>query len=194
MKLMLSITDTARDTLLTNALTSASRQIDRLCGRRFYLDNAPSDRIYMPYRREAWYVAGGIILVDDIGSTTGLATYEGFAAWNGSSPPQWTPTTNDVQLEPDNALALGWPITGLRRPIGTIVDPYVQVRVTAQWGWPAVPDEINQAALIQAARIYRRKDSPEGVLGSSEWGALRVSRIDPDVMALTDPYRKAGFA
>jgi hypothetical protein len=41
-----------------------------------------------------------------------------------------------------------------------------------------------QATLIQAARLYRRKDSPEGVTGSAEWGVVRLPRIDPDVSAL----------
>ena len=193
-KQLLSITDTNRDALLTMALTSASRQIEKLTSRRFYLDQVVSDRYYTPDRREAWYVSGGSIQVDDIGSTTGLVVAEGYTPWNGVGATTFTPVTNDITLMPDNALAIGRPITALRRAIGTIVDPYIQLRVTALWGWPQVPDEVVQATYIQAMRLYRRKDSPEGVLGNSEWGALRVSRVDPDVQALLDPFRVAGFA
>jgi hypothetical protein len=64
----------------------------------------------------------------------------------------------------------------------------MRVRVTARWGWPSVPDGVAQAAALLAARLYRRKDSPEGVLGSSEWGAVRVARFDPDVEGLIAPY------
>lgn len=194
LKQMLSINDTARDNLLTLTLTSASRQIDRMCSRRFYLDAAETSRLYTPDRREAWYVSGGSIQVDDFGSTTNLKIEEGFTSWNGIGATSFTDITNDYTLMPDNALALGFPITAVRRAIGTIVDPYIQLRVTAQWGWPYVPDDIIQATYIQAARLYRRKDSPEGVLGNSEWGTVRVARIDPDVDALIGPYRKAGFA
>ncbi|MDX2921298.1 hypothetical protein PV370_25695, partial [Streptomyces sp. NE06-03C] len=67
------------------------------------------------------------------------------------------------------------------------------VQVTARWGWPAVPDEIVQATLIQAARLYKRKDSPEGVTGSAEWGVVRLSRRDPDVWALIEHYVLPGF-
>lgn len=193
-KQLLSVTDTNRDALLTMALTTASRQIDAYTSRRFYLDTVVSSRVYTPDRREAWYVSGGSIQVDDIGSTAGLVISEGFTSWNGVGAGPFTDVSNDVVLMPDNALVQGRPVTALRRAIGTIVDPYIQMKVTALWGWPTVPDEIVQATYIQAMRLYRRKDSPEGVLGNSEWGALRVSRVDPDVMALLDPYVKGGFA
>ncbi|MFC8456442.1 hypothetical protein ACFUJ0_06100 [Streptomyces sp. NPDC057242] len=67
------------------------------------------------------------------------------------------------------------------------------MRVGTRFGWPAVPDDITEAALIQAARLYRRKDSPEGVTGSAEWGVVRLSRRDPDVWNLIDPYVLPGF-
>jgi hypothetical protein len=41
---------------------------------------------------------------------------------------------------------------------------------------------------LLAARFYRRKDSPQGVLGNAEWGFARVSRVDPDVEALISPF------
>lgn len=194
LKQMLSISDTNRDALLTLALTSASRQIDAYCARRFYLDSTATSRLYTPDRREAWYVSGGSIQVDDIGSTTSLKIEEGFTSWNGIGATSFTDITNDYTLMPDNALALNRPITALRRAIGTIVDPYIQLRVTATWGWPSVPSEIESVALIQAARLYRRKDSPEGVLGNAEWGTVRVSRIDPDMQAMLAPYITGGFA
>jgi hypothetical protein len=55
------------------------------------------------------------------------------------------------------------------------------VRVTARWGWPAVPAQVAEATLRTAARAYRRKDSPDGVAGSSDWGLIRVPNLDPDV-------------
>jgi hypothetical protein len=70
----------------------------------------------------------------------------------------------------------------------------MRVRVTAKWGWPAVPDTVVQATLIQASRLYRRKDSPEGVLGSAEWGTVRLGRVDPDVYALIQQLILPGMA
>jgi hypothetical protein len=44
-------------------------------------------------------------------------------------------------------------------------------------------------------RLYKRKDSPEGVLGTAEWGGpVRLSRVDPDVAALLTPFVIPGMA
>ncbi|MGV0812736.1 hypothetical protein ABQF34_12315 [Mycolicibacterium boenickei] len=37
-----------------------------------------------------------------------------------------------------------------------------EVEVTAKFEWTDVPDAINQAAMIQAARFHERRDSPGG--------------------------------
>lgn len=186
LKLQLGVTDTARDTLLTSALASASRAIDQMTGRRFYLDAVAVQRTYNPYGRVVCDAAGEVLLVDDIGSVTGLVVETGPA----SGP--WTAVT-DYETTPDNALARGRPVTGLLRTAGTWVSGTSRVRVTALWGWPAVPDEIVQATIIQASRLFKRKDSPEGVTGSAEWGVVRLSRVDPDVHALVQHYVLPGF-
>lgn len=53
----------------------------------------------------------------------------------------------------------------------------------------AAPVEISptlfMAVLLQTNRWYRRKDTPDGVMGSSEFeGMVRVSGIDPDIEAM----------
>jgi hypothetical protein len=55
-----------------------------------------------------------------------------------------------------------------------------------------VPDPIEQACVIQALRIFKRNDSPMGVLGFDGMGVtVRVGRaLDPDVQMMIDPYRK----
>lgn len=180
--------DTSRDTLLSQALSTASRGIDRTTGRRFYLDSSAVQRTYRPSGRVVFEVDGEVLLTDDIGSTTGLIVETG----SGST---WTAVTG-YETVPDNALADGRPITGLRRPNGIWTwqaSSTTRVRVTARFGWPAIPDDVVQATLIQAARLYRRKDSPEGVTGSAEWGVVRLSRRDPDVWNLIEPFVLSGF-
>ncbi|HSS11149.1 MAG TPA: head-tail connector protein [Acidimicrobiales bacterium] len=56
-----------------------------------------------------------------------------------------------------------------------------------------VPDDMHQAALLQAARWYRRRDSLDGTVGWGDLGAIRVGRIDPDVEALAGAYFKVVF-
>lgn len=181
--------DTSRNTLLNKALTSASRSIDRATGRRFWLDPTVVARVYNPRGRVVCDDDGETLLVDDIGSVTGLVVETGPA----SGP--WT-TVTGYETVPDNALADGRAITGLLRPGGAWswrTAGTARVRVTARFGWPAVPDEIESAALIQATRLYKRKDSPEGIIGSAEWGVRNLSRRDPDVWNLIEPFILPGF-
>ncbi|MFE2556670.1 phage gp6-like head-tail connector protein [Streptomyces sp. NPDC059352] len=176
--------DTSRDTLLASALTAASRGIDTACGRRFWLDAEPVTRTFRTAGRIARHPDGELLLLDDIGSTE-LVVEVG----SGTS---YTAVTA-YETSPDNALADGRPITGLLRVLGSWGMATSRVRITARFGWPAVPGDITEAALIQAARLYRRKDSPEGVTGSAEWGVVRLSRRDPDVWNLIEPYTLPGF-
>jgi hypothetical protein len=65
------------------------------------------------------------------------------------------------------------------------------VRITGVYGWPSVPKAVQIASVIQASRIFKRYDSPLGVAGFGDFGAVRVSRfLDPDVEQLVMPYKK----
>lgn len=169
----LRITDTSRDNVLRTITLAASRWIDNTCGapdRQFWADPTASARtIYTggrTFRRDGSY---GLI-VPDIADATGL-TITGYTSTYETSRGQ--AITTIYSSSP-------WPIGS--------------VSITARWGWPAVPDPISHAALLLSSRLFKRKDSPEGVLGNSEWGAIRVSRVDPDVMAMISPYVLPGIA
>jgi hypothetical protein len=185
-RLSVEADDDTRDGPLNSALAAASRGIDRATGRRFWLDEAPVQRIYNPQGRVVREPDGELLLVDDIGSVSGLIVETGRGA-------TWSPVTG-FETSPDNAFADEQPVTGLRLVNGTWGVATTRVRITARFGWPAVPDDIAEACLIQAARLYRRKDSPEGVMGNAEWGVVRLSRRDPDVWNLIEPYVLPGFA
>jgi hypothetical protein len=182
LKSQLGITDTTEDTLLNMALTSASRAIEKWCGNRvFTLDSSASARVYVP---EGNYE----LFVDDIGTLTGLVVE------TGSGGIYTTLNASAFEATPTNALVRGYPVTSLV-DLGYAgvwweggVTP--RVRVTAEWGWPAVPDEITQATLIMATRLFRRKGSPEGVAGFNDLGVVRLSKIDPDVQALIQPFKR----
>jgi len=177
--------DDSRDTDLNRARASASRSIDRTTGRRFWLDPAPVARTFTPRGRIVRDDDGELFLVDDIGDAAGLLVETGSAA-------SWSAVTG-YETSPDNALADSRPITGLRRLLGTWGTATSRLRVTARYGWPAVPDDIHEAALILASRLYKRKDSPEGIIGSAEWGVRNLSRRDPDVWNLIEPFIIPGF-
>jgi hypothetical protein len=188
-KAYLSIPDALDDTVLEQMTEAASRTIDKIANRRFYLDTNASARLYR--------VTNPICLfVDDIGSTTGLVVKTDD---DGDGTYETTLTLNtDYLLDPLNANQLGRPWTQLTRldydefPIPLNYRPGVQV--TAKWGWPTVPDDINQACLILVADLFKRKDAPGGIVGLAELGTIRLSPLGRDIAAMVKPYRRLVLA
>lgn len=182
-KAALRVTDAIDDALISMAGSAASSLIDGYCGRTF--GTVSEVRYFAPDN-------GYLLQVDDLAGTA--ITVESSTVSDQVFDVTWTAT--DYQLEPLNGDADGltWPYTRLRA-IDTRLWPYAwgeaTVRITGTWGWPAVPPTITQAAVIQAMRIFRRLDSPLGVAGFGDMGAIRVSRgLDPDVAQLVQPYVK----
>lgn len=178
LKARMGITDDDRDELLDSALAAASRYIDGHCGRRFWLDEEATARTINPLGRVVRDEDGERLLVPDIGDLDGLTVEVGRA-------PSWTDVTSAVEAQPTDALDDDEPVTSLLKVGGYwSTGGGLRVRVTARWGWPQIPGPVAEATLLQANRLFKRKDSPEGVAGSAEWGVIRLSRIDPDVQAL----------
>ena len=105
----------------------------------------------------------------------------------------------DWQNEPLNSRAGGLATSFYQiRAIENYLFPYMggeaTVRCTGVWGWSAVPIAITQATVILGSRIFKRLDSPLGII-SGELGSMRVGfRLDPDVQHLIEPYRKIRMA
>lgn len=193
--LSIPLSDTADDSLLEGLVESASRSIDKIANRRFYLDANASARQYRAY-------SNVIVFVDDIGSTTGLvvATDE-----DGDGTYETSLTLNaDYILDPLTSAALGRPFTQLTMVSNTTSFPVFpglfgnglrpSVQVTAKWGWPSVPDDINTACMILTADLYKRKDAPGGILGLGDLGAVRMSALGRDVSSIVRAYRKETLA
>ncbi len=183
-KAALKITDSVDDTLIEMATESASRLIDGYTGRYFYSTGTAV----------RYFVADDdfVCSIDDISSST--ITLQSANNADGVYDVTWT--IDDYQLEPLNAIADGivWPYTRIRA-IGDYLWPIsggeALIKLTAVYGWPSVPITITQATIIQASRIFKRLDSPLGVAGFGDMGAIRVTRsLDPDVEQLVNPYRK----
>lgn len=180
--------------LLERAISAASRAIDTHTGRRFWLDSGVAERTYAVTDRQ-------VAFVDDIGSRTGLIVKTGS---DGVVFLTTLTAGTDFILEPRNAdkFAGGtgpafafWQIrlVGYRVFLGCGY-PWPTLSVTARHGWSAVPDEVNQACILKAAALFKRKDAPFGVAGFGEFGAVRITRADPDVMDLLSTYETPGFA
>lgn len=190
-KSSLRLTDNIDDPLIELAIEAASREIDSYCSRVFY-NMGTSARFFSasdPY----------FCPIDDLISITELATA---LTSNGNYDTVWANPTagqnnGDYQLEPLNATAptdgIISPYTGIRalwRYLFPTIGGNALVRVTGTWGWASIPTPVKQACVIQAARIFKRNDSPLGVAGFGDMGVMRVSsQMDPDVRQLIEPYR-----
>jgi hypothetical protein len=191
----MSISDNTDNDLLEDLIESASRSIDRMANRRFYLDATASARLYRAY-------SDIFVYVDDIGTTSSLAVALDI---NGNGTYTKTLTLNqDYILDPLTASSLGRPFTQLTMVSNTETWPIFPgltqnglrpgVQVTARWGWPSVPDDINMACLILTADLYKRKDAPGGILGLGDLGVVRMSPIGRDVTAMVRAYKKEVIA
>lgn len=190
-KSALRIEDNIDDTLIELAIESASREIDGYCERVFY-NVGTATRLYLPFD-------DFLVEIDDLQSLDTLETSSDGESFNVT----WQ--SGDYQLEPLNGQAGGisTPFTRIRA-IGSYLFPVwaprhpdayeATVRVTGTFGFASVPTAIRQATILLSMRQFKRYDSPLGVAGFGDLGAMRVSKFDPDVEALVSPFRKVRMA
>lgn len=176
-KAFLRISDTVDDVQIALYVTSASRAIDKFCGRQFGVVAATETREY----NGEWdpFIGRTVYEIDDL-MDDDITVVDGDAS-----------DVTDYELWPLNAIKKGRPYTQLRTVgnIGSVV-------VDAVWGWTAVPTEVANATLMQVARLAARRDSPYGIAGSpSDGSELRLlSKLDPDVMVILDDLKRKWWA
>ena len=187
--LRIGTADTIDDDLIDNCVGAASRLIDGYCNRRFWQSGTAEARVFQA--EDSFYCS-----IDDIAGTAITLKTSSFA--DGNFDVTWS--ASDYQLEPlnGNLDGLTWSYDKIRA-VGDYLFPTVNanygeqalVQVTAIFGWPSVPEPVTQATIIQASRIFKRYDSPLGVVGFGDLGQIRVSRyLDPDMAQLVEPYRR----
>jgi len=145
------------------ALTEASRWIDGYCARKFWLDPTATDRVFKastPYLLDlgAHEIGAATVTVKTDDGTGTFATPVAASAY---------------QLEPVNAVysPLGAaPYTTLRAVSTSWPVSYVSsgrqdlVKITARYGWPAVPAVVTQVCLVLTVDGF---ENPSGVRSES---------------------------
>jgi hypothetical protein len=186
-KAALRITDQIDDSLLNTSIDAASRWVDGWCGRTFTKASGTATKDYVPSGRME------PLFVNDLTTVVSIRIDEDLDR-------TFTTLLNpiDFQLEPVNgSFGNGFPFYIIRpQEDGYWPTSYgrATVRVQATYGWPAIPDAVREATILQASRLYTRLDSPLGIAGFGDMGAMRVSfKGDPDVTMLLAPYRRAKF-
>src|SRR5215471_15523901 len=104
------------------------------------------------------------------------------------------PTVDDVKAY----LRLG---TGTTPDDGLVADQlaaaiaWVSSRTSPKWnnpndpGWTgSYPDPLFTACIMEAGRLYRRRDSVDGTVGWGDMGVVRVGPKDPDIETMLAPY------
>lgn len=176
LKRILGITDTLDDAVLTLALNAASAALDNHVGRVF--SKSVGETRYFTARDDDLLFVDDLVEIDSLAcDTDGDGMYE--TVW----------ATTDYILLPANAPAEGLPYRSIKaKPLGTYRFPVwldAGVEIVGSYGYPAVPVEVNQATLLQAARLFRRKDAIFGVVGGGEMGqAVQIAKLDPDIVLL----------
>lgn len=180
-KAALRLTDSADDALLESAIQSASRRIDGYCKRWFYKTSQTPIQVYPATLYHC-------TVQNDIANTS--VTVKLDTLGDGSYSTTWTQGV-EYQLEPLNAPLQGLPYRRISAINGNtflmaVDKPLVQV--TAQWGWNAVPSDVEQACILLSIRQFARLNAALGVVGFADM-AMQVRAVDPDVRDLLQPYR-----
>ena len=189
---LISKTDTAEDAEIDSDLKAVSRYLDRRLGRFFTKDASAVARTYM----RGPHTDPRILWVDDIAASptsikidddndgsfadeTALAAAD-FELWplnagKGAEPQPWT-----MIYLPKSGSKGNWP-AGHR------------VEVTAQWGWPAIPDAIVRATAHLTAIL--RLETPRATRRIPELGdVVEASREAQSIVReLAGAYRRVWF-
>lgn len=181
----IDIDDTIEDTEIQQKLDATSRTIDRMCGRRFAVETAAT--------KTFWASDPNNLQVPDLISLTSLAVDV-----NGNGTYSRTLTTANYELLPymDETGAAAVRYDRIRiLPTSSIgFYPGHRVRAIGNWGYVvgasnAAPDDVKLACLILTARLWKRRETPLGILGQTDLGTFeRIRSEDPDVSMLLKPY------
>jgi hypothetical protein len=191
-------TSTAKDVTLTALLSAAELTINHFCNRPdgFEADTATSTRIYAgsgkPYQFIDETVEITLVEVKDSPTDT---SYTSWAAtdWIGFKGDPRDPNYNSLpydslMVDPTGDYAVflsgSYVTRGGFRPSTDVPRGVPTVRVTAKWGYSvAVPADIKEACIMQAARWFKRLEGAmSDALSSGELGVLLYQQaLDPAI-------------
>lgn len=161
-KAELRLSTTVDDARIERKIEAASRALDDATHRTFF--TSTETRVFTSSGAVVWiHDAQAVTLVEE-----------------SSDQSTWAPVTG------------GW-VTNPRLPLRKLEllagDWARFVRVTATWGNAAVPAKLREATILYAVRLFKRPDTPEGVL-VGDFGAARLAREDPDILKMVRPLAR----
>lgn len=157
-----------QDENIQDAISSASGEIEKHCNRQFQRADTATARVFAPASRTR-------CPVDDFWSLDGLVVE---VDTNGDGTFSTVVPSSDYELHPSNGVVdgqVGWPYYEINLVEGyfpTHLRRKKTVRLTAKWGWEAVPEAVRQAAVVIAAETFQLKDAPFGTAGMDQFGNI----------------------
>lgn len=183
----LDITDTASDFEIELALSAASRWVEHECGRQFTVDAADVTQVLFPKDSQTLQVVDLLTITTLKVDTNGDRTYA--TSLTSSDYLLWPPN------EPRAQEIRIWPTSSRAFYPGNLVQLVGKSgcvdggAIGSTSG--TTPDDVRRAVLIQAARFYKRREAPFGVLSAVDLGQFaRLAQDDPDVRALLEPWKR----
>jgi hypothetical protein len=187
------ITVATNDARIAEHVTAASRKVDALTSRQFGPHSgAATVRYFAPS-------SCSMVWVDD---TYEITSVEVDGADTGTYSEAWTVTTH-YETNPANGIGpdgqSGWPIATLVAVAGLTFPTYNRrrsVKVTAKWGWAAVPAAVKEATYLLAHRLYFEVSVPGGITTPNpEFGIPGAPLLRPyTAEGLLKPYARADSA
>lgn len=184
LKNTLGIGDSQDDTEVQRALDAASRLVDDYTSRSFNVvdtavDTDKSARLFTPKGPR-------LLIIDDAAAIDTVEVDSG--GWTVVDAADWL-------AEPANADTEGGVFTRL---FGSWPGARQSVRVTAWFGWPALPETVTQAVILQASKILKSaKEAPFGVapLPSIDGGGIRMmNKLHADAELMLSGFRRSKVA
>lgn len=188
LKSYMGLETSEKDDLVDYAIESAFEEIFTYTHRDFNDAGSATARVFKPNDH-------GLCIVDDFHTTAGLIIQTDDDD-DGVFETTWT--TADYELAPLNAPTAHVPA----RPyfmiyaVGTSLRFHSQkrasVKVTARWGWAAVPAPVRQSHFILASDTFQLKDSRLGLAGSDQFGQIIRVRDNQMVEKKLKGFRRKG--
>lgn len=183
------ITDSNDNTALAYAAAAACQSVQGWCGRTFDVAGVTATARYF------WVRDSREVQIDDCTEITAVATDSGDAA-------SWATalTTSDYSAQPIDGVgptgATGFPLDRIvgrnsyRFPCDNVTVP--AVKVTAKWGWAAIPDSVKLATLMIGAEHHRsRGGSVEFFTAEGNFVQIRRNGMVRDLLAPFRAWRSA---
>ena len=182
-KANLRITDNARNSDIDGVIAAATASVKSYCKRDFAAAAIETQNYRCPEDPTA------PLLVEDISSRASISV-----SGNGLTWAYGAEIDANIAPKPDGVSRVLY-LTS-RLSWASVANENGWIAVSASFGWAEVPSPIRQATRMLAARLYKRLDSGEAILGfgGDFEDASYIRAVDPDISKLLLPYSGRRFS